>query len=76
MRNAHRRVEVENLVRSEGGELVGNSNGCTIFRLRAWLIVRKIGKEEESGLPHKEITKVRVTTVIPPSSSATDSVTV
>jgi hypothetical protein len=27
----------------------GNSDGCTIFRLRAWLIVRKIGKEEESG---------------------------
>jgi len=27
----------------------GKSDGCTIFRLRAWLIVRKIGKEEESG---------------------------
>jgi hypothetical protein len=26
-----------------------NFDGCTIFRLRVWLIVRKIDKEEESG---------------------------
>jgi len=52
--------EVENFIRNEGVELVGNSDRCTIFRLRAWLIVLKIGKEEESGFKNDKKDRIVV----------------